>query len=54
VIYQSPSTYLSRVIAKVKVFGGWQNYRMSDRSKTICHPIFNLEGIKTLFAAASS
>jgi hypothetical protein len=39
--YQSPSTYYSKVIGKVKV-----SDRMTDRTKTICPPIFDLGGIK--------
>jgi hypothetical protein len=39
--YQSPSTYRSKVIGKVKV-----SDRMTDRTKTICPPIFDLRGIK--------
>jgi hypothetical protein len=39
--YQSPSTYHSKVIGKVKV-----SDRMTDRTKTICPLIFDLWGIK--------
>jgi hypothetical protein len=41
--YQSPSTYYSKVIGKVKV-----SDRMTDRTKTICPPIFDLRGIKII------
>ena len=41
-IYQSSSIHYSKVISKVKV-----SERMTDRTKTIWHPIFDLRGIKT-------
>jgi hypothetical protein len=41
--YQSPSAYHLKVIGKVKV-----SDRMTDRTKTICPPIFDLGGIKML------
>jgi hypothetical protein len=44
--YQSPSTYHSKVTAKVKVFGGRQKDRNTDRTKTIPLPIFDLVDIK--------
>ena len=49
--YQSSSTHCSKVISKVKVSERrteWQNDRMTDRTKTICPPIFDLGGIKTV------
>jgi hypothetical protein len=39
--YQSPSTYHSKVIGKVKVLD-----RMTDRTKTICPLIFDQGGRK--------
>jgi hypothetical protein len=42
--YQSPSTYHSKVIGKVKV-----SDRMTDRTKTICPPIFDQGGINKEF-----
>ena len=47
--YQSSSSHCSKVISKVKVserMTEWQNDRMTDRTKTICPPIFDLGGIK--------
>jgi hypothetical protein len=41
--YQSPSTYHSKVIGKVKV-----SDRMTDRTKTICPPIFDFGGMKKI------
>ena len=32
----------------------WQNYRITDRTKTICHPIFDLGDIKILLIFVSS
>jgi hypothetical protein len=48
--YQSPSTYTYnlKVIAKLKGFGIGQKDKMTDRTKTICPPIFDLQGIKTV------
>ena len=48
--YQSSSIHWSKVISKVKVsqrMTEWRNDRMTDRTKTICPPIFDLGGIKT-------
>jgi hypothetical protein len=48
--YQIPSTYHSKVIGKVKVsdrMTEWRNDRMTDRTKTICPPIFDQGDIKT-------
>ena len=47
--YQSSSTHCSKVISKVKVSERrteLQNDRMTERTKTICPPIFDLGGIK--------
>ena len=47
--YQRSSTHCSKVISKVKVSEmrtELQNDRMTDRTKTICPPIFDLGGIK--------
>ena len=49
---QSSSTHCSKVISKVKVSERrteWHNYRMTDRTKTICPPIFYLGRIKISF-----
>ena len=48
--YQNSSTHCSKVISKVQVSERRtesQNDRMTDRTKTICPPIFNLGGIKS-------
>ena len=45
------STHCSKVISMVKFSERrteWQNYKMTDRTKTICPPIFNLRGIKNV------
>ena len=47
--YHSSSSHCSKFISKVKVsdrIAELRNYRRTDKTKTICHPILDLGGIK--------
>ena len=39
---------VQKLLARIKFQRGGQNDRMTDRTKTICSPIFDLRGIKNI------